>query len=313
LAQIFGIGLNIGIIGATLVKVVASDLAFGWQSTLNVSPQLISSGARGVAFPWRWLMDAPPAYPSISQIEGSRMILKDGISRLGNQDLTAWWPFLSLCVLFYGLLPRLILLIAAVAVHKKAINSLDFSDAKSDAIMTRLLTPLVSSAGQNAETAFDSSPAFNDDGSLNVTSSRPGRCIALVPEDIFDATASGTLRSHFRFLTHGIETIKITLDAAQDESVFNRLKKDYKDGMLTHLLLLFEGWQPPIKETLRYIKNVRNLLGDHFLIYIGLVGEPDEGNRFSPVGDIPWKTWRQKIAALNDPYIRLERITRHAG
>ncbi|MEA3417079.1 MAG: DUF2868 domain-containing protein [Thermodesulfobacteriota bacterium] len=40
LSQIFGIGFNIGVLCTTIVKVMGSDIAYGWLSTVQVVTSL---------------------------------------------------------------------------------------------------------------------------------------------------------------------------------------------------------------------------------------------------------------------------------
>ncbi|MBT8361503.1 MAG: DUF2868 domain-containing protein, partial [Deltaproteobacteria bacterium] len=96
------VSINVGLITATFFRVVTSDIAFGWQSTLEISSDAIYRLVKTLAIPWSWLIPLDQAYPSLEQIEGSRIILKDGIYNLATQDLVSWWPFLVLCLLCYG-------------------------------------------------------------------------------------------------------------------------------------------------------------------------------------------------------------------
>ena len=41
LIQILALGFNVGVLAATLLKVMGADIAFGWQSTLQVSEQFV--------------------------------------------------------------------------------------------------------------------------------------------------------------------------------------------------------------------------------------------------------------------------------
>ena len=47
--------------------------------------------------PWAWLLPADLAYPSLAQVEGSHMVLKEGIYHLATGDLVA------MVALFYAL------------------------------------------------------------------------------------------------------------------------------------------------------------------------------------------------------------------
>ncbi|MDY7039149.1 MAG: DUF2868 domain-containing protein, partial [Thermodesulfobacteriota bacterium] len=54
LAQVFGIGFNLGVLTATLLRVLSSDLAFGWQSTIHFSARAIYSVVKIASVPWSW-------------------------------------------------------------------------------------------------------------------------------------------------------------------------------------------------------------------------------------------------------------------
>lgn len=71
LAQIFGVGFNLGVLGATLMKVLGSDVAFGWQSTVQFSAQTVFKLVQAIALPWSWLVPSDFAYPTFYQVEGS--------------------------------------------------------------------------------------------------------------------------------------------------------------------------------------------------------------------------------------------------
>ena len=107
LSQLFAIGFNVGLLTATLVKISTSDLAFGWQSTMQFSAEAIHRAVMLAALPWSWFVPPASSYPSLAEIEGSRIILKEGIYHLTTGNLIAWWPFLVFCLLFYGLFVRM--------------------------------------------------------------------------------------------------------------------------------------------------------------------------------------------------------------
>ena len=314
LAQLFGIGLNIGILVVTLIRVSSTDLAFGWQSTLDVGAQFIYRMTSFIAAPWSWLVSAGTAHPTLAQVEGSRMILKDGIYRLATQDLTAWWPFLCLCVLFYGLLPRLALFVVGILYQKKRLSGLDFSTGDCDRIVTRLITPLVS-AGASGVSEPVPPPILTDkiepetDAVSRSILKHDTQCIALVPEDIFEQATPEELLVRFsnRFSIKGMARFKVFLDTEADEDILAWISGKRKSGGLSNIFLLLEAWQPPIKETLAFIKELRHVLDEHLLIYIGLIGKPTVDTIFTPVEEVDFKIWQRKLTLLNDPYIRLER------
>ncbi|MCI5126309.1 MAG: DUF2868 domain-containing protein, partial [Candidatus Electrothrix sp. AR5] len=144
--QVFGVCFNTGVLVATLFKVIGADLAFGWQSTLQVTPASVHQLVHWIALPWSWLPNS--FIPTLSQIEGSRLVLKEGIYHLINADLTSWWPFLCLSVLCYGLLPRLVLLVVVSIQQYRDLARLDFQQGYFRQTLHRMRTPQVSTAAR---------------------------------------------------------------------------------------------------------------------------------------------------------------------
>ncbi|MFP7754684.1 DUF2868 domain-containing protein [Thermodesulfobacteriota bacterium B35] len=159
LVQLFAVGFNTGVLGATLLKVATADIAFGWQSTLQVGAATVARLVRLIALPWSWFVPAHIACPSLSQVEGSRMVLKEGIYHLATADLVSWWPFLCLSVVFYGLLPRICLLVAGHLGLRRALDRLSFDSPACRRLLRRMLTPtLRTGTGEDQAAATADSP-----------------------------------------------------------------------------------------------------------------------------------------------------------
>lgn len=105
LLQRFWLLVGIGMLIGYWLLLLFTDLAFGWSSTLMDDQQTIRTLAHTVALPWYWLW--PAAVPDASLIEATRYIR---IAPAGDVALAGdWWPFLMASLLFYNLLPRLLL------------------------------------------------------------------------------------------------------------------------------------------------------------------------------------------------------------
>jgi len=145
-AQVFGVAFNLGVILTTIGLEWFTDLAFGWQTALDLSPQFIHDLARFVATPWGWLFGEGIGYPSLEQVAGSRILLKDPLSLLDAGHLRSWRWFLVLAVCTYGLLPRLLLLGASLLTQRHLLERLPFTQGRTQALYARLLTPTVETA-----------------------------------------------------------------------------------------------------------------------------------------------------------------------
>jgi phage-related holin len=95
-AALFSTGVLLG----TIIKVIGSDLAFGWQTTLNAGPEYILKIVNFISVPWAWIVPDSLTAPSLEQIAGSKIVLKEGMASLSTSDITSWWPFYAFVYFF---------------------------------------------------------------------------------------------------------------------------------------------------------------------------------------------------------------------
>ena len=319
LGQIFGIFFNTGVLAAMLTRVVSADIAFGWQSTVQLSPRMVYEIVKNIAAPWAWFTAPPTAYPTLAQIEGSRMILKEGIYHLSTQNLVSWWPFLCFAVLFYGLLPRLVLLVTGIIARQSALNSLDFEFTVFDRMIRRMETPLIRTDGTRED----------DDRPDELKIAKPVRprdaahigkngivpdnnLVALIPEDIFGQCNADALTAAVQArMGYGVFlTLPVSMDMSEikDQEVMEIVTTLQWEGGRINALLIQEAWQPPILETLLFIRELRNRLGETAAICICLIGTPSQDSIITSVAPKHSAMWNQKLASLSDPRLEVERL-----
>ena len=308
LTQLFAVGFNLGLLAATLFKVITADIAFGWQSTLQLSPGAVHALVQKIALPWSWLVPAYPAFPTLAQIEGSRIILKEGIYHLSTPDLASWWPFLCFSVLFYGLLPRLLFFLAGVAAQRRHLGALDFRQGTYEQLLLRMTTPSVSTRGLSVEAAAAAKapdPVYSGKDQAAADDRRIGRnLLVMIPDDISAACSRAEIESAVknRFVCDITEIVRINEDSEADTEILASLKNN-RQLAEADILLIQEAWQPPILEYINFIKNLRQAAGPDPCIRIGLIGRPVADTIFTPVKDVNLKIWTRKITAIGDPCI----------
>jgi len=315
LIQIFAISFNIGVLSATILKVVGSDLAFGWQSTIRLSSQAVYGAVALISSPWSWFIPEKLAHPSLSQIEGSRMILKDGIYHLSTSGLISWWPFLCLSVLCYGFLPRLLLLAGGIAAEKKTISKIGFYNAACDRLMLRMKTPVIDTGGfpeeelQHEIFQFDAlSPSLPPHAETRRIPENS--IIALVPGDIINSCSENELKKPVSECT-GLKLIQIIsfgLNPEDDRKALEYLSKTRWDEERPNLMVVQEAWQPPIKEMILFLKQLRNTIGEKALIRIGLIGKPGPDTIFTAVKAENIIIWKNAVHKLGDPSVLIENL-----
>lgn len=304
LFQLFGIAFNFGVLGALLVKVASSDLAFGWQSTIQLSSEFVARWVQIIALPWSWLLEG--SYPSFEQVEGSRMVLKDGFYHLASADLVSWWPFLCLAICCYCLLPRILLFVFGSMARKRSLAAVSFSRAEHNQLQHRLLTPrlktqVVQEVGK--EQAEDLNEAIIEKAVVvkeEVTKSGAeaavnGSLLALIPDELFDECSKEELSTYCeqRFGYKVQDTIRI------------HEQYENQQDISTPLMVLQEAWQPPILELINFLKQLRENGEEQTHIIVALIGKPTPNTLFTPVAKQDLQIWQQKIELLADPYLQL--------
>jgi hypothetical protein len=316
LTQLFGVGFNLGLLATTLFKVITADIAFGWQSTLQLSPAAVHSLVQKIALPWSWLAPGAAAYPSLEQIEGSRIILKEGIYHLSTPDLASWWPFLCFSVLFYGLLPRLLLFLGAAATLGRHLRALDLSHGIYEQLLIRMTTPLVSTRGRRIDEAGPGAPEPGLGAAeieLNAADKGVGRgLLVMIPDEIFASCSREEITSAVqdRFAATVTELVRINENNETDARMLKNLHSN--SSAETDILIIQEAWQPPILEYLHFIKDLRRAIGPGPCIRIGLIGKPQANTIFTPVKEENRKIWTRKISAMGDPCIFAVGLINHA-
>jgi hypothetical protein len=309
LSQLFAMGFNIGLLAATLLKISTSDLAFGWQSTIQFSVEAIHRAVMLAALPWSWFVSRESSYPSLAEIEGSRIILKEGIYHLTTGNLIAWWPFLVFCLLFYGLFIRLALFTTGRILERTSLSKLKFDTPAFLALVRRMKTPLVSTqaAPERRETATENLSEFRH----NPSPSSPSHLVpqtVLIPDDIYALCPREKLET---FLQNRGLTIKDThsfLVSYDEDRQLLQFLTDKQWEPEEGIFILMEGWMVPLVDFLSFLRELRKILPNNAIIFLGLVGRPDK-TAFTPVGPEDFTIWQKKIESIGDPYLTVFSLT----
>ncbi|MBO9469338.1 DUF2868 domain-containing protein [Endozoicomonas sp. G2_2] len=131
------LGFNLGLLLAFVGSLLIFDVRFYWEATPQTG-SLVQSSVALIATPWRTVW--PAAVPDASQIEASRARYIDGERRVATTPAStaAWWRFLLMSLLVWGVLPRLLLMGGYALAERRALARLDFQAPRHRDLWRRL-------------------------------------------------------------------------------------------------------------------------------------------------------------------------------
>ncbi|WP_242475338.1 DUF2868 domain-containing protein [Thiohalocapsa halophila] len=459
-AQLFGIGFNVGVILTTVALEWFTDMAFGWGSALDVQPGTIHTLAHIIALPWSWLFGDGLGVPTLEQVQGTRISLKDPLFIMDAEHLRSWRWFLVLAVFTYGLLPRLVLLGLSLLTVRRTLAALPFTHQRTQALYARMITPQLETAGgtghgpempipgplspmsgpraapraqpvspapappakppaaqqpsavpdeaaptppkpaprpaakpparksgsapaakaapapkpaaaepraehggtakadkapaaaggasapreqakapsqpspaakrtpepsktpplaakraPTTEPALRSAPppaaaAAKAKGALTIA---PDACLLLMHVDVADVLDDSD-HERLQRLLHGHSGWRVAGSATfgggstMAKQALTMIKAADWQAPPPRVALLSDGSQPPITETLRFLRAVRAAAGEHAQLLLVLVGDPDGDDPLPPLSPFEFQDWQSKLEQLGDPYLRLEML-----
>ncbi len=307
LTQRFSLAFNFGALLTCLYLITFSDLAFAWNTTLQISSVAFHKIISLVAFPWSTFF--PDGLPSIELVEATRYFRLNGQYTVSpsNPDLSqaavvgGWWKFLVLALTFYGLLPRIILFSYTKIKFKLVLTKLPLNSADFESLYDRLTRPLLETGAIKLEKTITGDSSSNDfQSNLKMTSKN---CTAIKWGDleIPDAEFTKLIRARFNWnVKNKLEAGSLDYDSS-DVAALNFLEKQKKNDPI---FLIAEAWEAPTS-ILHFLKQLRQITSLDRHIIVGLVSADSKQNWKPPLID-DFQSWKRELATLADPYLRVE-------
>lgn len=131
MAQAAGVFFNLGILCGLAGLVLVKHVGFFWETTTELAMHsILETAVKFLSAPWSggW----PAAVPDARMIDASRWL--PGRSGGLAPGPSAWWEFLLMTTLVWGLLPRALLWLLAWHAGRQALGQLDFQGRKHRAL-----------------------------------------------------------------------------------------------------------------------------------------------------------------------------------
>lgn len=320
LTQLFAVAYNVGAILAFVAISYGNDPAFGWKSRL-LTPEQLHGVVKLLSLPWSSFW--PAAAPTLEHVQITRFWTLDP-SRTGALAAWAlWWPFLLACLLFYGLIPRLVTLAISRWNARRALESIKLDHGDFFKLKERLTRPLVETQAVTPEVGVEEAvqPHHSPELARLPKDSAPALAVSRAPS-LDQPPNSRTTRNVVQWagvnLNHeamarlvrerlGVEPAAVhtvgDLQGKGDEATLAALEDDGQG----EVLMVVESWEPPIADYVDFLAAVRSVVGRERMIVILLYNRDTSG---SPIPPRPQdaQVWRDQMATLGDPWLCVEEL-----
>jgi hypothetical protein len=311
LASVFAFSFSAGAFGGTFFRVIVSDMAFGWQSTLMASSDRVYDLVTFIALPWSWFVPESLAHPTLAQIEGSRIILKDGISILTTQDLVSWWPFICMGILFYAVIPRGFFIITGIIAQKYVVQGINFKQPRFNQLIVRMQSPFldIDSNKKRATQSIQKNPNTDMKEGPCSKNSHEGQvqdALLLISKTVYsDEIIQDVVKNIETHLFFNVkQTLGISFDFEKDVDTIRQISQSKGAAVI----IAHEVWQPPIRGLLHYIQQIKTLMPDEITLCILLTQDAGLADLFVDNTDINYKVWKKAVFKLENPYIVVQRF-----
>lgn len=293
-SQLFAVAFNAAAVTWALVLIVVSDLAFGWSTTLQFSPQEFTDWLQLLAAPWAQLL--PDAVPSEEMVAATRYFrLDEGSYSIPPADVSvlgAWWPFLIACLVVYGLLPRLILWAVARWRLRCVLTAGLLEHPLVPALLDRMNQPYIDTRAEESEARAPLVEGAVPE--IDAAALADQQVLAITWADaVSEQAIAARLRKSLRVRT--LETFSAGGSATlvEDQAVVDGVGRR---ADAVWVVVLVKTWEPPMLECLEFLKAVREAGATRLLIAGVSLAEEDQRSQYEEA-----QVWRRRLAELGEP------------
>ena len=254
-AQIISAIFYIGAFISFIVIIATQDIAFAWSSTLSISTDELHRFVEYIAIPWREYL--PQAVPSMKLIEFSHFYHIDGLYALNAQIVGEWWRFLAMSIIFYAILPRIIIFPFIYLYHKKIEKDTILSDKRVVKLIRNICEPIIEKSAVGEEKSLK----YEHKEYQKVQKSRVYDSIALWSIDI--ESAEEILRHY-----------DISADTIIEFGGNKRYDLDLNDTkrLKGAVLVIVKSWEPPTMDFIDILIEIQKSVDEIYILPIGLRG-----------------------------------------
>jgi len=302
--HVLGLGMVLGIFAALFAFKGFSNQDYGWQSDAAcVTAQRVDGFVSMISLPWTCVLGGDVGHPTTREIEGTRFFRNEGVRGMNHAASINWSSFLVFSSLCWGVLPRVILLLAGRAGARRLLRAEDFSQHRFDALWRRMTMPdiTIESAGSEEPRSLPAAAALEPD-----KSPAQGSGVLLMPQELWSDKLRQNVTNGLEF-QHGRSPREFrpmpSLPAPRAALLDELASLAVGERMDLHILQ--ESFMPPVREFRKYLTDCRAKLGARASLRVVLIGVRTGDGTWAAASDQERSVWNDRIAAIGDPRISL--------
>jgi hypothetical protein len=274
-SQGMGVGFICGSLTAFLLILAVNDFSFTWSSTFNLSNAAVLQFADIAAMPWAPFFPAGTVDADI--IANSRYHPTAG--KLSPQQVLSvhsWWPFLLASMLFYTLLPRLLLWLLSRVLYRAGLKKAFRTYPGVDLVLQRMAQPTVHTQATREDTRTSAGASPTAIPREDVLLVSWGAAIAQEELDDYAELA-------------GLHSQQVALAGLSLDGDGEALRRAADQG-ISLVMLAVKSWEPPMSELADFIAELQPL-GPCALFL-----KPLKGGAVDPNAMIDWQRFSSQLA-----------------
>ncbi|MEO8183434.1 MAG: DUF2868 domain-containing protein [Deltaproteobacteria bacterium] len=293
-AQWYALSFHLGAAASLLASALFSDLAFSWSTTNDSLDGATLAALFGVlTAPWCAALDTGCVSPELVAATQFSRFTGQYASPQGAALSGAWWPALVLCLLVYGVLPRLLfsLGLALSVRHRAARLSERVLELRGRlrAGVDVVTSPARSDVPEGAEPLPDLAPPRPRPGQ----GSEPCWVIrwrGAALDEAGVAALCGRL---------GLRAVRQDAAGGSDFGRDAALLEGSTASAAT-VLLVVEGWEAPDKATRRFVQELRQNGAPDRAVFVCVLSVAPDASELA--------LWRDRLRLLQDPFVSVQSI-----
>jgi hypothetical protein len=290
-AQWYPLAFHLGAAGSLLGSALFSDLTFAWSTTTgSLTWEALSAFFGAVTAPWCVPLEVGCVSPELVRATQFSRFTSQYTSAEGAAWSGAWWPVLLLCLLVYGVLPRLVLGLGlhGFAAHRSARVSERVLELR------RRLRAQVDVTTSRTHPELDGADAAPDVLERQLPERQPSAGCWLIRwrGAALDESAEASLCEQLGFHVVRRESAGGT-DFSRDSELVESMSKS-----ADAVVLIVEGWEAPDKATRRFVQALRQDGGAGRPVFVSVLLGAADAPELS--------LWRDRMRLLEDPLVSVE-------